>query len=279
MILGQIAEIFQIMLKLFSRKNSERFYMKKARFVKILVFICAFSALISAQNTNQPQVRSQEVDESDGIPVLTKHLPDWENARNRATYILNADDLRKSLGERPVFDLIDFTGGTEAVTAAYDAGKLLIVEYNSPENSIEADGQIKQRLSESANNPPIFYRRIGNYNAFVFDSTDETAANALLDQIKYEKTVQWLGKDPYARAKAERNYLLAAGDLILTTILMIVGGFGSAVLAGVIAGFIFFYIREQKRAQTHLFTDAGGMTRLNLDGLTPDSPTDKLLKD
>jgi hypothetical protein len=126
-------------------------------------------------------------------------------------------------------------------------------------------------LTESPQNPPIFYRRIGNYNAFVLDGNDEKAANTLLDQIKYEKTVQWLGKDPYARQRAERNYLLAAGDLILTTILMIVGGFGSAVLAGVIVGFIFFYIRTQKRAQTQIFTDAGGMTRLNLDGLTPDS--------
>ncbi len=258
---------------------SERFFMKKAWFVKILIFICAFSSVILAQKTNQPQINSQEIDESDGIPVLIKHLPDWENAQNRASYILNGNDLRNALGERAVFDLIDFTGGTEAVTASYDAGKLLIVEYNSPETSVEADALIKQRLVENPNNPPVFYRRIGNYNVFVFDGNNETAANALLDQIKYEKTVQWLGKDPYAQQRAERNYLLAAGDLIFTTLLIIVGGFGSAVLAGVIAGFIFYYIREQKRAQTHFFTDAGGMTRLNLDGLTPDSPTDKFLKD
>lgn len=251
--------------------------MKKAWFVKILVLICAFAAVISAQNTNQPKIESQEIDESDGIPVLIKHLPDWENTRNRATYILNGDDLRKSLGTRPIFDLIDFTGGAEAVTAQYDAGKLLIIEYNSPETSIETDTKIKQSLIENENNPPIFYRRIGNYNAFIFDGNNETAANALLDQIKYEKMVQWLGKDPYAQQRAERNYLLATGELIFTTVLMIVGGFGSAVLAGIVFGIAFYYIREQKRNQTQIYTDAGGMTRLNLDGLTSDDSSDKLL--
>ena len=124
------------------------------------MLICVFSAVISAQQTNQAQINSQEIDESDGIPVLIKHLPDWEDTRNRATYILNADDLRKSLGERAIFDLIYFTGGAEAVTAPYDAGKLLIVEYNSPETSVEADTQIKQRLSESPPNPPIFLARL-----------------------------------------------------------------------------------------------------------------------
>ena len=252
--------------------------MRIAWFIKILVLICVFSAVISAQPNNSSQINSQEIDESDGIPVLIKHLPDWENTRNRATYILNADDLRKSLGERPVFDLIDFTGGAEAISAPYDAGKLLIVEYNSPENSIETDLQIKQKLIQNPPNPPIFYRRIGNYNAFVFDATDESAANALLDQIKYEKTVQWLGKDPYAQARAERNYLMATGDLLISTVLTIVLGFGSTILMGLIIGVIFFYIRGQKRSQTQLYTDAGGMTRLNIDGLTPDISPDKLLK-
>ena len=245
--------------------------MKKAWFIKVLIFICAFSATVLSQANKSPQIKSQEIDESDGIPVLIKHLPDWENTRNRATYILNSDELRKSLGERTVFDLIDFTGGTEAVTAPYNAGKLLVVEYDSPETSVETDTQIKQRLAENPPNPPIFYRRIGNYNAFVFDAKDEASANALLDQIKYEKTVQWLGKNPYAQARAERNYLLAAGDLLFSTILAIVLGFGSTILTGLVIGVIFFYIRGQKRAQTQLYTDAGGMTRLNLDGLTPDS--------
>lgn len=249
--------------------------MKRAWIAKILIFICAFSVLAAGQNSNKPQIVSQEFDESDGIPVLIKHLPDWENARKSATYIKNGEELRNALGERPVFDFVYFIGGTEAVTAPYDAGKLLIVEYNSPQISVESDTQIKQKLAELPQNPPILYRRIGNYNVFVFDVTDETAANALLDQIKYEKNVQWLSENPYAQERAEKNYLMATRDLILNTILMIIGGFGSSILVGIIAGVIFFYIREQKRSQTQLFTDAGGMIRLNLDGLTSDEMNKK----
>jgi hypothetical protein len=129
-------------------------------FIKFLVLICVLSATVGgvfAQQKNDSPIKSQEVSESDGIPVLIKHLPDWENARKRATYILNQTDLRNALGNRPVFDLIDFRGATEAVTAPYPQGKLLIVEYTSPQSSTEADNQIKQRLAE---NGPIDGREI-----------------------------------------------------------------------------------------------------------------------
>ena len=104
------------------------------------------------------------------------------------------------MGNRPVLELIDFEAGTEAVTAKYDAGKLLIVEYLTPQGSVDADNKIKQKLAEEQDSQ-IFYRRIGNYNAFVFDGNDKTAAKALLDQVKYEKEIQWLGYNPFAIQK------------------------------------------------------------------------------
>ena len=116
-------------------------------------------------------IKSQEVSEKEGIPVLVKHLPDWENARNRASYILNADDLQNALGARPVLSLIDFTGGTEAVTAPYPQGKLLIVEFTTPQGSVDADNKIKQSLAQTWTNfadflPPhrklqcVYFRRL-----------------------------------------------------------------------------------------------------------------------
>jgi hypothetical protein len=252
--------------------------MKRAFTIRIFVSICLcalFGLNIFAQNNNS----NPAVSEQDKIPVLVKHLPDWENTRNSATYILNAEDLRKSLGERVVFDLINPGNGIEAVTAPYPQGKLLIVEYPTPQASSDADALIKQRLAEIASNPAIYYRRIGNYSAFVFDASDETAANALLDQVKYEKTVQWLGENPMPQIRAEREFAIMTGDIFLSTVIVVVVGFGSTVIAGIIAGLLFFYVREQKRATTHIFTDAGGMTRLNLDGLTPDVVPERLLKD
>ena len=186
--------------------------------------------------------------------------------------------MRKALGERPVFDLIDFASGTEAVTAPYIQGKLLIVEYTTPQASVDADNKINQLLA-TAQNPPIFYRRIGNYNAFVFDGTDEASANGLLDQVKYEKNIQWLGENPFTLRNAERAFILTTSDIFLTTVVVITSGIGGSFLIGLIVGISFFYIRNQKRAGMEAFSDAGGMTRLNLDGFTPEILPDRLLED
>jgi len=256
--------------------------MKRALSIRFLVLVCAvlFTAFgVFAQNNPVSQPKSQEVSERDDIPVLMKHLPDWENARNRAVYILNTNSLQKALGERQVFDLIDFAGGTEAVTAPYPQGKLLIIEYSTPQASVDADNKIKRRLTELGQNSQIVYRRIGNYNAFVFDAADEAAANNLLDQVKYEKKIQWLGTDPFAYKQAERAFVKMTSDIFFSTVVAIVGGLGLSVVAGIVVGIFFFYFREQKRAGMEAFSDAGGMTRLNLDGLTPQTSTDRLLND
>jgi len=254
--------------------------MRRIGFIKFLILGCvllssAFSVL--AQQKNNSSIKSQEISESDGVPVLVKHLPDWENARNRALYILNQNELRNALGNRQVFDSIDFQGGTEAVTADYPQGKLLIVEFTSPQSSVDADNRIQQQLAQSGQNDSVSYRRIGNYNAFVFDVADQNAANELLDQIKYEKTVQWLGTDPFAFKRAERAFIETTSSLFLSTVLAIVGGLGIALLLGIGVGVSYFYFREKERANMTAFSDAGGMTRLNLDGLSSQPSTDRLL--
>ncbi len=254
--------------------------MKSIWFIKFSIFTgCVFLAFsgVYAQSNSAPPIKSREVSDDDGLPVLIKHLPDWENARNRAVYILNRNDLQSALGNRPVFDLIEFESGTEAVTAPYNRGKLLLVEFSTPQASADADARIKQQLTQTAENSPIFYRRIGNYNAFLLDGGDENAANKLFDQIKYEKNVQWLGEDPFYLKRAERTLARGLSEVFIATVFVIVGGLGLAILAGIGAGFIFYRMREQKRAGMKEFSDAGGMTRLNLDGFTP-SP-DRLLED
>lgn len=259
--------------------------MKRALFVKYLLITYALfsifllSSNISAQVKNSTSIVSQEISETDGIPVLIKHLPDWENTRKEATLTNNVNDLRKALGDRAVFELVEFAGGTEAVTTPYKEGKLLIIEYPSPQTSTEADNKFRESLAQSGQNPPIFYRRIGNYNAFVFDSTDEAAANNLLDQVKYEKDIQWLGTNPFMFHRAERQFVVQTADLFTTTFLLIALGIGFTMIAGIVTGIFYFYVREQKRSTMETFSDAGGMTRLNLDGLTPQIPTDRLLNE
>lgn len=257
---------------------SRTFEMKKLALSIILTLIAALAAAGGNYRAQTPPVKVQEVSEADGVPVLTKHLPDWENVRNSAKLAHSVGDLRASLGPRPVFDLIDFTGGTEAITAPYPQGKLLIVEFASPASSADLDTKLKDALAGQ----PIYYRRIGNYNAFVFDAPDEAGANSLLDQVKYEKYIQWLGDNPFMplRAKqAERNFVITTADIFLSTLLAIVTGLGVSIVIGIFTGFIFFYLRDARRAAMPTFTDAGGMTRLNLDGFTPEVLPDRLLKD
>jgi hypothetical protein len=57
---------------------------------------------------------------------------------------------------------------------------------------------------------------------------------------------------------------------------MILIGIGFSIVGGLIAGFIYFRLRDKRRAAMSTFTDAGGMTRLNLDGFTPDILTKRL---
>jgi len=248
-------------------------------FASILLFVLSIaSADRSVAQGSRSPVKSQEVSEGDGIPVLVKHLPDWEKVKPQATFATNLSILKAGLGQRPVLDLIDFTAGTEAVTAQYPAGRLVIIEYASPQQSIEADTAFKNFLAQQ-NDGRTFYKRTGNYNILVFDGTDEASANALIEQVKYEKNIQWLGEDPFLFHNLERAFVMQTTDLFFSTVEVIVLGMGLSVVGGLIVGFVYFQFRERRRAAMNAFSDAGGMTRLNLDGFTPDMSADRLLSE
>ena len=224
-----------------------------------------FQAFAWAQPANAP--RSQELSEDDGLPVLVKHLPDWQDVRSSTVFTTDKSELQRALGNRPVLERIEFGGGTEAVTASYPAGRLVIVEYPSPQGSVDADNKIHSFLAVT---PALGteYRRVGNYNVFVFDAKDPQAAVSLIEQVKYEKNVQWLGEDPYLFRKFERYFINTTRDIFISTVVWIVTIFGLAIACGLITGYFFFRLREQKRANWTRFTDAGGLTRLNLDELS-----------
>lgn len=248
---------------------------------KLVAVLCLLTAAASFAFSQAPaasKFKSQEISDTEGVPVLIKHLPDWEHVRDRTTFATNIGELKAGLGERPILDLIDFSAGTEAAAAPFDAGKLLIIEYASPQGSVDADAKFTAKLADDEQAASTVYRRIGNYNVLVFDATDKAAANALIDQVKYEKQVQWLGANPF-RLSPERAFVVTTTDMFISTFLIVVIGIGLSVGSGIIAGYVFFYIRDQKRAGMPTFSDAGGMTRLNLDGLTPEIVPSRLLKD
>lgn len=245
--------------------------MRHLNWLKLLLVVLVLTSVGFAQNAPKKPVDISVVSEEDITPSVIQALPDWKKIKDDAAYIKNSAELKKSLGDRKVLDLIDFAGGTEGAAANYPAGKLLIVEFQTPQFSVDADNKIKEFLTSNQTDLPVYYRRIGNYSVFVFDGKDESSANALLDQVKYEKVVQWLNEDPTYLKRAEDYFVKQASQLFLSTVLAIVGGVGIAVVLGIICGFAFFRWRDQQRSQMAAFSDAGGMIRLNLDELSEDA--------
>lgn len=219
--------------------------------------------------------------EENDIPALVKHLPDWETAQERALFAVNLSRLQAATGNQPALEAVDFTGGTESVVATYDAARLVIVEFSTPQISIDNDARIKARLKElrdAGQALPSAYRRVGNYSVFVFGATDEKAAGKLIDRISYEKVVQWLGDNPRAWERAMRNYNETTSNLIVGVIRT--SGISAliCVAVGGIFGGLVFMRRRAQAAASDKYSDAGGMLRLNMDELTPQTDPSRLLE-
>ncbi len=244
------------------------------RLTSILFGLILLAAGAMGQDSKYPS-KPLEVSEIDGVPVVLKHLPDFETVQKDAKFINSAAELRKELGERPVLTPVDFSAGTEAAFAPYDAGKLLIVEYTNPQSSIDVDNAVLQSIAQRPETAPTAYRRVGNYNIFVFDGSDQSAASTLIDQVKYEKMVQWLGDDPYMLKRLQRYMVSTTRDIFISTLEVIVGGIFISILVGIAAGFLYFRYRDKKRLESAAFSDAGGLTRLNIDELTSQLPAER----
>lgn len=249
-------------------------------FLSLTVLILLMSVVVSAQSNAAPAAaptnaaaRVELAD--DGVPVLVKHLPDWETAQRRAQLATNLPDLQRAAGNRPILETTDFADGTEAVAANYDAGKLVIVEFQTPQAAIEADSAFKEKLNDS---PQTIYRKVGNYAVFVFDAANEASANSLIDGVRYEKQVQWLSDNPIPLLQAQREYAVTSSDIILTTFKVAGIAIVSSFVFGGLFGAIIFYRRRREQETASIFSDAGGMMRLNLDELTAQTNPSRLIE-
>ena len=224
---------------------------------------------------------ADQFDKGEGaIPVLVTHLPDWQNAQRRILYAVNENTLKKAISNQPVLEAVSFEGGAEGVVANYDTGRLAVIEFNTPQLATENDSRIAARLQELRNQGqpvPTAYRRVGNYSVFVFDAPNEQAANQLINQVQYQQVVQWLGRNPNLYDAAVREF----AQTTLGVLVNVVKGSGLALvsclaLGGLFGGLLFIRRRAQQRT-VEGFSDAGGMLRLNLDEMTPETDPAKLL--
>jgi hypothetical protein len=226
---------------------------------------------------------SETLDNGEGdIPVLVKHLPDPEKALKNAIYVNSFSDVQGWPFQPPVTDVIETGGNADAVISPfYGSNRVLIVEYNTPQLATENDQRIIARIHElwKLGKPaPTAYRRVGNYSVFVFDGTDEQTAKQLIDQVKYEQVVQWLGENPNILKEAEKRYVNTTLGVLIAV--MKASGYAALLclgIGGLIGGLLFSYRRSQQKAVA--YSDAGGMLRLNLDEMTAETNPSRLLRE
>ncbi|MFS8087119.1 MAG: DUF6599 family protein [Acidobacteriota bacterium] len=214
----------------------------------------------------------------DDIPVLVKHLPNSPANTGTPLYAVTLNGLKSIVPAQPTLDALTFEGGAEAVTANYGQSRLVIVEFTTPQFSIDSDLRIAAKIQElkSQGQPvPTAYRRVGNYSVFVFNALDEKTANELIEQVKYEQVVQWLGDDPHLSERLQRYFAQTTAGVLVS----VLKGSGLSLIlcvgAGALIGTLMFRHRRAQKATA--YSDAGGSVRLNLDELTSTINSDRLL--
>jgi hypothetical protein len=175
--------------------------------------------------------------------------------------------------QQPVLSAVRGDGNADAAFAKIGSSKVLLVEFHTPQLATENDQRIIARIQELwrlGQRAPTAYRRVGNYAVFVFDAPDEQTAKQLIDQVKYEQVVSWLGENPNILREAQERYVDTTLGVLVTVLkasgYALVGCLG---IGGLIGGLLFTYRRSQQK-EVSAYSDAGGMLRLNLDELTTD---------
>jgi hypothetical protein len=216
------------------------------------------------------------------IPVLIKHLPNPEEAQKTAVFLHSFESLENLQLKQGVLNAVDSRGNADAAFAAYGPSKVLVIEFNTPQLARENDERIIARIQElwKLGQPaPTAYKRVGNYSVFVFDAPDDATAKQLIDQVKYEQVVQWLGENPNILKRAQTEYV----NTTLGVLVAVLKASGYALLAclglGGLAGALLFSHRRNQNKEVTAYSDAGGMLRLNLDELTPETNPARLLRD
>lgn len=255
-------------------------------FFKGTAFVSVFDA--ARPTTNSPKLVefatsfAARLEKGEGdIPILVKHLPQWEQAQENAQYFAGFDSLKGKVSNQPVLEAITSEGDADAVLASYGSAQFLLVEFNTPQLAGDNDRAITAKLNElrQQGQPiPTSYRKVGNYSVFVFNAASEAEAKSLVDQVEYAQMVTWLGDNPYLLEQAQRDYYETTAGVLVS----VVQASGLSLLAcmgvgGLIGAVLFNRRRAQQRAAA-AYSDAGGMLRLNLDDITPQNDPAKLLR-
>ena len=223
--------------------------------------------------------------------ALLDSLPTTSMVARSQRYFLGPESLNTYVEHGR--EMFDFAGDTEAAAAEYaqavqpqpsdqsngKAGttgsgaassgvlKLAIVEYHTPQFAADAMTRATGYLSSLPENEQqqIIVRRIGNYVVEAVHVRDREFAESLVNSVQYPYTVKWLRNplwptnDPFQAQKAAEMLVSTFGllGLIIMTVVIVGTVFGTTI-----------FLKRRKRQQ-EVFSDAGGMLRLDIDQLEP----------
>ena len=66
----------------------------------IVALLASFVTCFPQSQRQNEKFKSQEISDDDGLPVIVKHLPDWESRRKEAVFVNDLAHLKAALGDR-----------------------------------------------------------------------------------------------------------------------------------------------------------------------------------
>ncbi len=168
-------------------------------------------------------------------------------------------------------EMFEFFGEAEAAVIAYHShdaksgqpAKLLIVEYHTPQFATDAWQQATayRDALPAAEQDRLILKRVGNYLVGAMNFADRDLAEQLTRAIEYPYSVKWLRNpllstnDPFRQQKVAHMLVSSFGILGLIFLTVFIGG-------SIFGAFIFI---KRRKLQQAIFSDAGGMLRLEID--------------
>jgi hypothetical protein len=244
-------------------------------------FVIRFSGVEQADLESVVSQIQKDFPPPSDSPLLPTYLPEQNKIANSEKYLVGPEAIARIPAISDLKDAVDFTGGTRAAIAEYNNGNgkmnILLVEFQSPQFAVDGLTKMQEHfnsLSQEEQKKRML-RKVGNYAVEAVNVSDPNAAEELLKQIKYMVRVHWEGKnvsdipmpfrppDPAAVREA-----IQTGQFLVAVFYWIGILLFGAVGTGIFVGGAFFYWRRAQRRKMGMegtFSDAGGMTRLNLE--------------
>jgi hypothetical protein len=221
---------------------------------------------IASTNEDRPSLvgrfsEANVVAESRQYKSVTQAVKYFLGPESLGSYVEHAREMFEFFGDAEAA-LVEYAPVNEP-SAQNSRVKLVIVEYHTPQFATDAMTRVNSYLDSlpADERDRITIKREGNYIVETINAPDSEFANQLMDSVEYAYSVKWLRNpllttnDPFRQQKAAE--MLLSSFSILGVIL------GTVFAGGLIFGTFIFI--QRRRQQRQVFSDAGGMLRLDID--------------